>query len=105
MVLQNNNFKVKTNELIRKYDEITMNYDNLTKDLKEDDKYLVDYVSRMKNGGSFNKYNPYDQKLLKDIQAEFGDKGQYYDVSFNNTDEYNQAIQILNSNNEEGFLG
>lgn len=98
-------FKVKTNELIRKYDEITMNYDNLTKDLKEDDKYLVDYVSRMKNGGSFNKDNPYDQKLLKDIQAEFGDKGQYYDVSFNNTDEYNRAIQILNSNNENGFLG
>lgn len=98
-------FKVKTSELIRKYDEITMNYDNLTKDLKEDDKYLVDYVSRMKNGGSFNKDNPYDQKLLKDIQAEFGDKGQYYDVSFNNIDEYNQAIQILNSNNENGFLG
>lgn len=98
-------FKVKTNELIRKYDEITMNYDNLTKDLKEDDKYLVDYVSRMKNGGSFNKGNPYDQKLLKDIQAEFGDKGQYYDVSFNNIDEYNRAIQILNSNNENGFLG
>lgn len=98
-------FKVKTNELIRKYDEITMNYDNLTKDLKEDDKYLVDYVSRMKNGGSFNKDNPYDQKLLKDIQAEFGDKGQYYDVSFNNIDKYNQAIQILNSNNENGFLG
>ena len=98
-------FKVKTSELIRKYDEITMNYDNLTKGLKEDDKYLVDYVSRMKNGGSFNKNNPYDQKLLKDIQAEFGDKGQYYDVSFNNIDEYNQAIQILNSNNENGFLG
>ena len=98
-------FKVKTNELIRKYDEITMNYDNLTKDLKEDDKYLVDYVSRMKNGGSFNKDNPHDQKLLKDIQAEFGDKGQYYDVSFNNIDEYNRAIQILNSNNENGFLG
>lgn len=98
-------FRVKTSELIRKYDEITMNYDNLTKDLKEDDKYLVDYVSRMKNGGSFNKDNPYDQKLLKDIQAEVGDKGQYYDVSFNNIDEYNRAIQILNSNNENGFLG
>ena len=98
-------FKVKTSELIRKYDEITMNYDNLTKDLKEDNKYLVDYVSRMKNGGSFNKDNPYDQKLLKDIQAEFGDKGQYYDVSFKNIDEYNQAIQILNSNNENSFLG
>ena len=98
-------FKVKTSELIRKYDEITMNYDNLAKDLKEDDKYLVDYVSRMKNGGSFNKDNPYDQKLLKDIQAEFGDKGQYYDVSFKNIDEYNRAIQILNSNNENGFLG
>lgn len=98
-------FKVKTSELIRKYDEITMNYDNLTKDLKENDKYLVDYVSRMKNGGNFNKDNPYDQKLLKDIQAEYGDKGQYYDVSFNNIDEYNRAIQILNSNNENGFLG
>lgn len=98
-------FKVKTSELIRKYDEITMNYDNLTKDLKEDDKYLVDYVSRMKNGGNFNKNNPYDQKILKDIKIEFGDKGQFYDVSFNNIDEYNQAIQILNSNNENGFLG
>lgn len=98
------NFRVKSNELIRKYDEITMNYDNLTKDLKEDDKYLVDYVNRMKNGGSFNKDNPYDQNLLKDIKIEFGDKGQYYDISFNNTDEYNQAIQILNSNNKEGFL-
>lgn len=98
-------FRVKSSELIREYNETTMNYDNLTKDLKGDDKYLVDYVSRMKNGGSFNKDNPYDQKLLKDIQAEFGDKGQYYDVSFNNIDEYNQAIQILNSNNENGFLG
>lgn len=98
-------FRVKTSELIRKYDEITMNYDNLTKDLKEDDKYLVDYVSRMKNGGNFNKNNPYDQKILKDIKIEFGDKGQFYDVSFNNIDEYNQAIQILNSNNENGFLG
>lgn len=98
-------FRVKASELIRKYDEITMNYDNLTKDLKEDDKYLVDYVSRMKNGGNFNKNNPYDQKILKDIKIEFGDKGQFYDVSFNNIDEYNQAIQILNSNNENGFLG
>lgn len=98
-------FRVKSSELIREYNETTMNYDNLTKDLKGDDKYLVDYVNRMKNGGSFNKDNPYDQKLLKDIQIEFGDKGQYYDVSFNNVDEYNQAIQILNSNNEEGFLG
>lgn len=87
-------FRVKSSELIREYNETTMNYDNLTKDLKGDDKYLVDYVNRMKNGGSFNKDNPYDQKLLKDVQIEFGDKGQYYDVSFNNTDEYNQAIQI-----------
>lgn len=98
-------FRVKTNKLIREYNETTMNYDNLTKDLKGDDKYLVDYVNRMKNGGSFNKDNPYDQKLLEDIQIEYGDKGRYYDVSFNNVDEYNQAIQILNSNNEEGFLG
>ena len=98
-------FKVKTNELIRKYDEVTMNYDNLTKDLNKDYKYLVDYVSRMKNGGNFNKNNPYDQKILKDIETEFGDKGQFYDVSFNNIDEYNQVIQILNSNNENGFLG
>ena len=98
-------FRVKSSELIREYNETTMNYDNLTKGLKGDDKYLVDYVNRMKNGGSFNKDNPYDQKLLKDVRIEFGDKGQYYDVSFNNTDEYNQAIQILNSNNEEGFLG
>lgn len=98
-------FKVKSNELIREYNETTMNYDNLTKDLDENDKYLINYIDRMKNGGSFNKDNPYDQKLLKDIQAEFGDKGQYYDVSFNNIDEYNRAIQILNSNNENGFLG
>lgn len=98
-------FRVKSSELIREYNETTMNYDNLTKDLKRDDKYLIDYVNRMKNGGSFNKDNPYDQKILKDIETEFGDKGQFYDVSFNNIDEYNRAIQILNSNNENGFLG
>ena len=97
-------FQVKGGELIRKYNEVTMNYDNLTKGLNQEYKYLADYINRMENGGSFNKNNPYDQKLLKDIQTEFGDKGQYYDVSFNNIDEYNQAIQILNSNNENGFL-
>lgn len=98
-------FKVKTNELIRKYDETTMNYDNLTKDLKEDDKYLVDYVSRMKNGGSFNKDNPYDKELLKNIENKYGDKGQYYDVSFDNTEQYNQLIQILNANNNLTDIG
>lgn len=97
-------FQVKGGELIRKYNEVTMNYDNLTKGLNQEYKYLADYINRMENGGSFNKNNPYDQKLLKDIQTEFGDKGQYYDVSFNNIDEYNQAIQILNSNNENSFL-
>ena len=98
-------FRVKSSELIREYNETTMNYDNLTKDLKGDDKYLVDYVNRMKNGGSFNKDNPYDQKLLKDIQIEFGDKGQYYDVSFNNTEQYNQLIQILNADNNLTDIG
>lgn len=97
-------FRVKSNGLIREYNETTMNYDYLTKDLKKDDKDLVDYISRMKNGGSFNKDNPYDQKLLKDIKIEFGDKGQYYDVYFKNVDEYNQVIQLLNANNKNGFL-
>lgn len=98
-------FRVKSNELIREYNEITMNYDNLTKDLKGDDKYLVDYVNRMKNGGSFNKDNPYDKELLKNIENKYGDKGQYYDVSFDNTEQYNQLIQILNANNNLTDIG
>lgn len=98
-------FRVKSNELIREYNETTMNYDNLTKDLKGDDKYLVDYVNRMKNGGSFNKDNPYDKELLKNIENKYGDKGQYYDVSFDNTEQYNQLIQILNANNNLTDIG
>lgn len=98
-------FKVKSNELLRKYNETTMNYDNLTKDLKGDDKYLVDYINRMKNGGSFNKDNPYDQELLKNIEYKYGDKGQYYDVSFSNTEQYNQLIQILNADNNLTDIG
>ena len=98
-------FRVKSNELIREYNETTMNYDNLTKDLKGDDKYLVDYVSRMKNGGSFNKDNPYDKELLKNIENKYGDKGQYYDVSFDNTEQYNQLIQILSANNNLTDIG
>ncbi len=112
LILKNNgateqqliDFNIKSHELIREYNETTMNYDMLTRDLNDNDKELADYISRMQNGGNFNPNNPYDQKLLKDIQAEYGDKGQYYDVSFNNIDEYNRAIQILNSNNENGFL-
>lgn len=98
-------FRVKSNELLREYNETTMNYDNLTKDLDENDKYLVDYIDRMKNGGSFNKDNPYDQELLKNIENKYGDKGQYYDVSFDNTEQYNQLIQILNANNNLTDIG
>lgn len=98
-------FRVKSNELIREYNETTMNYDNLTKDLDEKDKYLVDYIDRMKNGGSFNKDNPYDKELLKNIENKYGDKGQYYDVSFDNTEQYNQLIQILNANNNLTDIG
>lgn len=98
-------FKVKSSELLRKYNETTMNYDNLTKDLNENDKYLVDYIDRMKNGGSFNKDNPYDQELLKNIEYKYGDKGQYYDVSFGNTEQYNQLIQILNADNNLTDIG
>lgn len=98
-------FKVKSSELLREYNETTMNYDNLTKDLNENDKYLVDYIDRMKNGGSFNKNNPYDQELLKNIEHKYGDKGQYYDVSFDNTEQYNQLIQILNADNNLTDIG
>lgn len=98
-------FKVKSSELLREYNETTMNYDNLTKDLNENDKYLVDYIDRMKNGGSFNKNNPYDQELLKNIEYKYGDKGQYYDVSFDNTEQYNQLIQILNADNNLTDIG
>lgn len=98
-------FRVKSSELIREYNETIMNYDNLTKDLDEKDKYLVDYIDRMKNGGSFNKDNPYDKELLKNIENKYGDKGQYYDVSFDNTEQYNQLIQILNANNNLTDIG
>lgn len=99
------NFRVKSNELLREYNETTMNYDNLTKDLDENDKYLIDYIDRMKNGGSFNKDNPYDQELLKNIENKYGDKGQYYDVSFDNTEQYNQLIQMLNADNNLTDIG
>lgn len=98
-------FRVKSSELIREYNETTMNYDNLTKDLNENDKYLADYIDRMKNGGSFNKDNPYDQELLKNIEHKYGDKGQYYDVSFGNIEQYNQLIQILNTDNNLTDIG
>ena len=98
-------FRVKGSELIRKYNETTMNYDNLTKGLNQEDKYLADYINRMQNGGSFNKNNPYDQKLLKNIETIYGDKGQYYDVSFDNIEQYNQLIQILNANNNLTDIG
>lgn len=98
-------FRVKSSELIREYNETAMNYDNLTKNLNENDKYLVDYINRMKNGGSFNKDNPYDQELLKNIEYKYGDKGQYYDVSFDNTEQYNQLIQILNADNNLTDIG
>lgn len=98
-------FRVKSSELLREYNETTMNYDNLTKDLNENDKYLADYIDRMKNGGSFNKDNPYDQELLKNIENKYGDKGQYYDVSFGNIEQYNQLIQILNTDNNLTDIG
>lgn len=91
-------FRVKGSELIRKYNEITMNYDNLTKGLNQEDKYLADYINRMENGGNFNKNNPYDQELLKNIETIYGDNGKYYDVSFDNIEQYNQLVQILNTN-------
>lgn len=112
LILKNNgateqqliDFKVKSNELIREYNETTMNYDMLTRDLNDNDKELADYISRMQNGGNFNPNNPYDKALLKDIENIYGDTGEYYDVSFSNTDQYNQLVQILNGNDNKDNL-
>lgn len=112
LILKNNgateqqliDFKVKSNELIREYNETTMNYDMLTRDLNDNDKELADYISRMQNGGNFNPNNQYDKALLKDIENIYGDTGEYYDVSFSNTDQYNQLVQILNGNDNKDNL-
>lgn len=112
LILKNNgateqqliDFKIKSNELIREYNETTMNYDMLTRDLNDNDKELVDYISRMQNGGNFNPNNPYDNALLKHIENIYGDTGEYYDVSFSNTDQYNQLVQILNGNDNKDNL-
>lgn len=97
-------FKIKSNELIREYNETTMNYDMLTRDLNDNDKELADYISRMQNGGNFNSNNPYDNALLKNIENIYGDTGEYYDVSFGNIDQYNQLVQILNGNDNKDNL-
>lgn len=97
-------FKIKSNELIREYNETTMNYDMLIQDLNDNDKELADYISRMQNGGNFNPNNPYDNALLKHIENIYGDTGEYYDVSFSNTDQYNQLVQILNGNDNKDNL-
>lgn len=112
LILKNNgateqqliDFKIKSNELIREYNETTMNYDMLTRDLNDNDKELADYISRMQNGGNFNPNNPYDNTLLKHIENIYGDTGEYYDVSFSNTDQYNQLVQILNGNDNKDNL-
>lgn len=112
LILRNNgateqqliDFKIKSNELIREYNETTMNYDMLTRDLNDNDKELADYISRMQNGGNFNPNNPYDNALLKHIENIYGDTGEYYDVSFSNTDQYNQLVQILNGNDDKDNL-
>lgn len=112
LILKNNgateqqliDFKIKSNELIREYNETTMNYDMLTRDLNDNDKELADYISRMQNGGNFNPNNPYDNALLKHIENIYGDTGEYYDVSFSNTDQYNQLVQILNGNDDKDNL-
>lgn len=112
LILKNNgateqqliDFKIKSNELIREYNETTMNYDMLTRDLNDNDKELADYISRMQNGGNFNPNNPYDNALLKHIENIYGDTGEYYDVSFSNTDQYNQLVQILNGNDNKDNL-
>lgn len=112
LILKNNgateqqliDFKIKSHELIREYNETTMNYDMLTRDLNDNDKELADYISRMQNGGNFNPNNPYDNALLKHIENIYGDTGEYYDVSFSNTDQYNQLIQILNGNDNKDNL-
>lgn len=112
LILRNNgateqqliDFKIKSNELIREYNETTMNYDMITRDLNDNDKELADYISRMQNGGNFNPNNPYDNALLKDIENIYGDTGEYYDVSFSNIDQYNQLVQILNGNDDKDNL-
>lgn len=112
LILKNNgateqqliDFKIKSNELIREYNETTMNYDMLTRDLNDNDKELADYISRMQNGGNFNPNNPYDNALLKHVENIYGDTGEYYDVSFSNTDQYNQLVQILNGNDNKDNL-
>lgn len=112
LILKNNgateqqliDFKVKSNELIREYNETTMNYDMLTRNLNDNDKELADYISRMQNGGNFNPNNQYDKALLKNIENIYGDTGEYYDVSFSNTDQYNQLVQILNGNDNKDNL-
>lgn len=112
LILKNNgateqqliDFKIKSNELIREYNETTMNYDMLTRDLNDKDKELADYISRMQNGGNFNPNNPYDNALLKNIENIYGDTGEYYDVSFSNIDQYNQLVQILNRNDDKDNL-
>lgn len=112
LILKNNgateqqliDFKIKNHELIREYNETTMNYDMLTRDLNDNDKELADYISRMQNGGNFNPNNPYDNALLKHIENIYGDTGEYYDVSFSNTGQYNQLVQILNGNDNKDNL-
>lgn len=112
LILKNNgateqqliDFNIKSHELIREYNETTMNYDMLTRDLNDNDKELADYISRMQNGGNFNPNNPYDNTLLKHIENIYGDTGEYYDVSFSNTDQYNQLVQILNGNDNKDNL-
>lgn len=112
LILKNNgateqqliDFNIKSHELIREYNETTMNYDMLIQDLNDNDKELADYISRMQNGGNFNPNNPYDNALLKHIENIYGDTGEYYDVSFSNTDQYNQLVQILNGNDNKDNL-
>lgn len=112
LILKNNgateqqliDFNIKSHELIREYNETTMNYDMLIRDLNDNDKELADYISRMQNGGNFNPNNPYDNALLKNIENIYGDTGEYYDVSFSNTDQYNQLVQILNGNDNKDNL-
>lgn len=112
LILKNNgateqqliDFKIKSHELIREYNETTMNHDMLTRDLNDNDKELVDYISRIQNGGNFNPNNPYDNALLKHIENIYGDTGEYYDVNFSNTDQYNQLVQILNGNDNKDNL-
>lgn len=112
LILKNNgateqqliDFNIKSHELIREYNETTMNYDMLIQDLNDNDKELADYISRMQNGGNFNPNNPYDNALLKHIENIYGDTGEYYDVSFSNIDQYNQLVQILNGNDNKDNL-